>query len=92
MLQTADMVGAPLLREAALFFAQHNLPEVSQQEGFREMALGSSGYGLAQVLYLRHTACKPNGGGHSAFSSYKCPGRKEGRPRLCNAFLRKTPM
>lgn len=36
VLQVAEMVNAPLLRESALFYAEHNLSQVSQQEGFQE--------------------------------------------------------
>lgn len=41
------MVDAPVLREAALFYAECNLPEISQQDGFQDTMAGS--LDIAQV-------------------------------------------
>lgn len=41
------MVNAPVLREAALFYAETNLPEISQQVDFQDTMSGKSD--LAQV-------------------------------------------
>lgn len=43
----ADLVNAPILRGLALFYAEHNLAQLSQQENFHEMVLGTTG--LAEV-------------------------------------------
>lgn len=45
--QAAEMVEAPILRQAALFHAEHNLSRLSQREGFREALAGTPG--LAEV-------------------------------------------
>ena len=48
-LQAAETVSAPLLRQAALFHAEHNLSQVSQQEEFRDVVSGTPG--LAEVCH-----------------------------------------
>lgn len=45
--QAAEMVDAPILRQAALFHAEHNLSRLSQRQGFREALAGTPG--LAEV-------------------------------------------
>eukprot|EP00903_Cladosiphon_okamuranus_P005884 g5820.t1 len=57
-LHAAEMVSAPLLRQAALFHAEHNLSQVSQQEGFRDVFSGMPG--LAEVLLSRLHATVAN--------------------------------
>ncbi|CAM9295602.1 unnamed protein product [Hapterophycus canaliculatus] len=57
-LQVAEMVDAPLLGQAALFYAEHNLSRVSQQKGFREVVSGTPG--LAEVLLSRLHATAVN--------------------------------
>lgn len=41
-LYTTDMVNAPVLREAGLFYAENNLPEISQQGDFQDIMLRTS--------------------------------------------------
>lgn len=53
-LQAAEMISAPLLRQAALFHAEHNLFQVAQQKGFQEVVSGSPG--LAEVRAI--TLCR----------------------------------
>eukprot|EP00752_Nemacystus_decipiens_P007119 g6377.t1 len=57
-LQAAEMVSAPLLRQAALFHAEHNLSQVSQREEFRDVVSGTPG--LAEVLLSRMHATAAN--------------------------------
>lgn len=49
------MVSAPLLRQAALFHAEHNLSQVSQQEDFRDIVSGTPG--LAEVPLMKASSC-----------------------------------
>ncbi|CAM9859255.1 unnamed protein product [Scytosiphon promiscuus] len=57
-LQAAEMVNAPRLRQAALFHAEHNLSQVSQQEGFQDVIAGTAS--LAEVLLCRLHASATN--------------------------------
>lgn len=73
-LQTTDMVHASVLREAALFYAECNLPEISQQKGFQDTMAGSLDF--AQV---RH----PNGTTISLDSNHVCTADDSGTPLCC---------
>lgn len=48
-LHVAELVNAPILRGLALFYAEHNLAQLSQQEDFHETILGTTG--LAEVSH-----------------------------------------
>lgn len=52
-LQVTQMVEAPLLRESALFFAEHNLSDISQHQDFHDTVSGVPG--LAEVSTSRDT-------------------------------------